>query len=71
MSKLEMMADELYQHIKAYKLTRDEVELIQIAILADAIKAEGYRSSYYKRDQGLVISKVETYNPALQVIDHA
>jgi hypothetical protein len=71
MSNLEEMADRLYAHIKAYKITRDEVELINIAILADAIKAEGYRPSYYKRDQGLVISRVETYNPSLQVIDNA
>lgn len=71
MTKLETMADELYGHIKAYKITRDDVELIHIAILADAIKAEGYHPSYYKRDQGLVISRVETYNPLLQVIDNA
>jgi hypothetical protein len=71
MTHLERMADDLYQHIKQYKITRDDVELVHIAILADAIKAEGYHPSYYKRDQGLVISRVETYNPALQVIDNA
>ena len=75
-SLLAILTDQLYQRIRAYKLTRDSWTLAEIGEIADEIKALGFRPMWFPKVHALATSRVAQTNVEsnlmeVQIVDEA
>ena len=73
MSHIEHLADLLYAHLRDYKVSRNPKVLEDIKTIADEIKALDYKPYFTSRGSFsmLLVSRVESNEPDMQVIDNA